>query len=106
MNILAHVRAALRGEHVLGASPDVGRVFMVCYECRRVVPAWRLVMSEAKPGTPIGCRCGSAHVKTATINALASGWWFFVRGLAWRKLVRRLKEWDPRVPVRKPSAPL
>lgn len=84
----------------LGASERAGRNFMVCNQCGRVVPAWRLLMTRRPPGAVIGCGCGSPYVKPAIIRAWRSVWWYFAVGLFWRRLVCRRENWDPRLPMR------
>lgn len=84
----------------LWATADVGRVFMVCYSCRRVVPAWRLIISKPRPNQRRGCVCGSGDVKSETIPEWRAGYWLLVRGFLIRRLIGRNAEWDPRLPLR------
>ena len=98
----AHVVGVLKGEYAFGASADVGRVFMRCHGCRRLVPYWHCVATKAQRsrGDGRGCKCGSPYVKTATISELRAAWWVLVRGWLWRGLIRRRENWDPRMPTR------
>ena len=94
---LAHLGRAWRHEHALGASPEVGRVFLCCRECRRVVPMWRLV--GTRPASAKGCRCGFQEMRPTHVSEITA-WAFLIYGFVWRRLIRRLKDWDPRMPLR------
>lgn len=94
-----HVWAALRGEHALGARPDVRRVFVCCKTCQRVVPIWRLIVKKIQPGQRLGCKCGKQEVETQRISEWRAAWWFLVRGLLVRYLILRRPDWDPRLPT-------
>lgn len=86
----------------LWATPDVGRVFMVCTGpagCGRVVPVWRLVSAKPAPGDQ-GCRCGNAYVRVKQIPAWQAAWWLFVRSWLIRKVILKKTNWDARMPVR------
>lgn len=96
MNVWSRIVRFVTDEHVLFAPDGAGRTFVVCYHCRRVVPAWRLVSSQP---TQMGCRCGSGHVRPAVISTAQAYWWVFVRGLLLRRVLGH-REWDPRLPVR------
>jgi hypothetical protein len=100
MTIAARALAILRGKYTIGASARVGRNFIICDLCRRVVPAWQLVIAKPKRGQVIGCRCGSVKVRPAIVPWWVSSWWFFVVGLFWRRLVCWRREWDPRLAMR------
>jgi hypothetical protein len=84
------------------ATPDVGRLFMICHVCHRVVPSWRLV-GHAKQMPHLGCVCGCQHVRPARIPEVQAAYWVLVRGLLIRRLLgrkRQQSEWDPRLPWR------
>jgi hypothetical protein len=101
MNVAARVLRRLIGSDALGATDDVGRNFMVCYVCKAVVPAWRLVVERVQASQGIGCPCGSPYVRQAIIPAYRAAWWYFVRGLLVRRVIQRQSAWDPRVPIRR-----
>ena len=92
------VRDVLSNRVVFGTTSEVGRLFMRCHDCQRVVPAWQLL--KATPGGLTGCRCGSTYVRPKAIPTWLAGWWIFVRGLLIRKWIKRDVNWDPRVPWR------
>lgn len=80
-------------------SPDVGRVFMRCNDCGRLRPAYQIVM-KAGTFTRIGCPCGSRYHRPFNPPLWQAVWWVVVVGLVWRKTLRRLTLWDPRMPMR------
>lgn len=87
---------------VFGTTDEVGRLFIRCFSCRRIVPAWR-VISE-KPGGVPGCWCGSKDVRPDTIPTSAAVYWLLFRGLVIRKWILRTKNWDARIPWRQRHA--
>ncbi len=97
--LAAHVFDALKGKHALGASEHVQRYFLVCMECRRIVPMWTLV-GDAKAMKRAGCKCGRGDVRPYPIGELRAAWWLLVRGLLIRKLLLRKASWEPRIPFR------
>lgn len=84
---------------VFGATPTVGRVFIACKQCRRVVPHWRTnrLATEHKP---IGCTCGSLSCAYTRLPEWKAAYWVLVRGLLIRKWILRARLWDPRIPYR------
>jgi hypothetical protein len=96
----AHLWNVLTGKVVFGTTPGVGRVFVRCRLCGRVVPAWQVIISKRRPGDVVGCRCGSGDVQYARISWLSSAYWVLVRGVLIRRVLRRSPEWDPRIPYR------
>lgn len=102
MKLWSHLLGWVRGSHTLGASPGADRSFLVCYYCRRVVPAWRVLSTVKKAPREVGCRCGSEYVRPAVIPSLTAAWWLFVRGIFVRLVVLRRADWDPRIPVQAP----
>jgi len=96
----AHVRAFLKNEIAFGTTPAVGRVFVVCEKCRRVVPLWRCVTKKRSANQRTGCRCGCPNVQPSIIPEWKAAYWVLVRGLLWRKWILRKAEWEPRLPAR------
>jgi hypothetical protein len=92
----------IRDDRVLFATPEVGRVFMVCTECRRVRPAYEIVM-RAGTYARVGCACGSKTHKPSNLSQMRAAWWLLVKGYLWRKAIRRQADWDPRLPLRNVS---
>lgn len=93
----------LSGRVTVGSSPQVDRVFVICGDCGRVVPAWRCVMAKVQPGDRIGCGCGSGVVLPRVIPNWRAAWWVLVRGFLIRRVLgrrRKQEDWDPRLPVR------
>ena len=99
---LAHLRSVRRGEFPLFSSPGVRRFFLLCKECRRVVPVWKLV--GVKVNHP-GCRCGCLYTKPRNIPEWQAAYWLCVRGLLIRKLILRKTDWDPRLPSQELELP-
>lgn len=95
---LRHAAGVLTGRHAIGASEDVGRVFFLCRDCRRVIPSWNLI--QARRSEPIGCRCGGSFFVPRNISEWHAAYWVVVRGFLWRRVVQRRRDWDPRVPDR------
>lgn len=77
-------------------TPGVGRVFVRCDDCKRVVPHYRITGRLGK----LDCRCGGRVFRPATVSEWQAAWWVLVIGLLWRKTLCRKAEWDPRVPWR------
>lgn len=95
---MGRVLDILNNRVVIGTTPGVGRLFMRCYDCQRIVPAWQLL--KAKPGGVAGCVCGCTYVKPKTLAWLPASYWLFLRGFVIRKWILRSEAWDPRVPWR------
>jgi len=75
-------------------------VFMVCRECRAVVPKWRLIRAKYNL-KEMGCsRCGSLYCGVQQISELRAAMHVLIRGYFWRRLIRRKEDWEPRVPWR------
>lgn len=71
-------------------TPGVGRVFLICKDCHRVQPYYRLYGPAGQ--TRMGCACGCPYVKPATIPEWKAAWW-----LLWSAVRRK---GDPRMPYR------
>lgn len=94
----------LHNRVVIGTrSNEVGRIFVRCKECRRVVPSWNLMRLKGDTDR-VGCKCGSLEVKPRNIGKPLGMWWYFVRGLLVRKLILRKGNYDPRIPHRQGHA--
>lgn len=85
--------------HVALAEGDVGRVFLGCYRCRRVMPHWRAYATHPTPTDGV-CRCGATHFRPVRIPEWQAAIWVLVVGWLWRKTIRGETQWDPRMPVR------
>jgi hypothetical protein len=77
-------------------TPEVGRIFVCCDDCKRVVPHYRITGRHGR----LTCRCGGRLFRAKTISEWRAAWWTLVVGLFWRRLICRQVEWDPRVPMR------
>jgi len=80
------------------ATPEVGRFFLGCRRCARVVPHYRCYGSQAEPGMG-RCRCGFYEYSPMAIPEWKAAWWVLSR-LVWRKWILKRDMWDPRIPVR------
>jgi hypothetical protein len=72
------------------ADPHVGRVFVCCRECQRVVPYYQLYGKNAEIAR-LGCQCGSTLFRPVTIPEWKAFLW-----LAWAWVQGK---GDPRMPV-------
>lgn len=70
-------------------TPGVGRVFVRCTSCQRVVPYYRLSGRIVS----YGCRCGNKYFRPVNIPEWQAALW-----LAWGWVTGK---GDPRVPERK-----
>ena len=75
----------------------IGRVFLACHACGRVIPHWK-VYGRGGDGR---CRCGSNTFRPARIPEWKAAFYVLVLGWLWRKTIRKQAEWDPRMPVRR-----
>lgn len=82
--------------HVWFTTPGVGRVFLGCDRCPRVVPHYQVYGPHASGR----CRCGSTQFRPRQIPEWRAAWWLLVVGWLWRKTLCRAAVWDPRLPVR------
>ncbi len=87
-------------ERVAFATEDIGRVFIACDGCGRVMPHYRVYGRVVKKPTDGLCACGSAMFRPRRLPEWRAMWWVLVVGYLWRNLIRRELEWDPRMPVR------
>lgn len=76
--------------------PGVGRVFVRCDECQRVVPHYTITGKHGR----LDCRCGGRVFRPVRLPEWQAAWWVLVVGLLWRRTIRRRPDWDARVPVR------
>ena len=74
----------------------VGRVFVCCDTCHRVVPHYRV---SGKHGR-ITCQCGGRVFRAQRIAEWRAAWWVLGVGLIWRRWLCRQADWDARVPMR------
>lgn len=81
-------------------SPGMGRIFIACDRCHRIMPHYRVYGRVVKRPTDGLCKCGGALFRPRRINEVAAAWWVLVVGWLWRKTIRKEEEWDPRMPIR------
>jgi hypothetical protein len=77
-------------------TPGVTRVFIICDDCKRVVPHY--IVSGPRGRT--NCRCGGTTFRPRRISEVRAAWWVLVAGLLWRKTILQREDWDARLPVR------
>ena len=90
------VRRVWSGEIAVGATPDVGRVFMLCNRCRSVVPMWRVMAKKRPKGYRMGCKCGSLDVRVGNLPEWKAAA-YVIGAFVWLKLIQRREQWDPRM---------
>jgi hypothetical protein len=99
-HIFRHLWRVLRNQDVLGATaPQVRKNFLVCHDCRRIVPIWRLV-AHRPTRRGMGCRCGCQDVQIRQVSQVRAVWWLVVRGYLIRFLLlgkRDEQQYDPRI---------
>lgn len=80
--------------------PGIGRVFLGCASCGRVMPHYKVygrVVEHIRDGM---CVCGGGMFKVTRLPDWKAMWWVLVVGWFWRKTVKKEVEWDPRMPIR------
>lgn len=88
-----------RPETVAFATPEVGRFFLGCRRCARVVPQYRCYGSQDAPGVGL-CKCGNNTFSPMVIAEWRAAVWVLVIGWVWRKTIRGYEMWDPRIATR------
>lgn len=86
-------------ERAVFATDDVGRIFIGCRDCQRVMPHYRAYGPLEDPKSGI-CKCGSVLFRPIVIAGWKAALWVFVVGWFWRKTIRKKELWDPRMPIR------
>ncbi len=84
----------------LWTTPEVGRFFLTCKDCQRVIPKWRVIKHRAKKNETGTCQCGCPYFQPRTIPEWKAAYWLLIRGWFWRKLICRNPDWEPRMPWR------
>lgn len=79
-------------------TPDVGRIFLACERCGRVVPHYKVYAARTATSWR-SCPCGHGVYRYRHLPEWQAAWWVLSR-YVWRRLVCRQASWDPRVPVR------
>jgi hypothetical protein len=96
--MFARLMQLWRPEAVAFATPEVGRFFLGCRRCARVVPQYRCYGSQDEPG--VGrCRCGNNTFSPMTIPEWRAALWV-VWCYVWRKKIRGYEMWDARIALR------
>lgn len=86
-------------EQAAFTTPDVGRIFIACDHCARVMPHYKVYGRMSKP-TDGMCRCGSRTYRPTRVPEWRAMLWVLVVGWFWRKTIQQETEWDPRMPIR------
>ena len=81
------------------STPDVGRTFLRCKACGRVVMHYWVCKAVGETGRT-GCPCGGIHVGPVRIAEWRAAWYVLSR-LVWRKWILHKPYWDPRMPERR-----
>ncbi len=97
------LKDVLANKVVIGCADGMSRLFVRCFKCRAVVPAWN-IFGHPKERDRTGCKCGSQHVVPSSIGFWRGAWFYFVRGLLIRRLILRKSNCDPRIPKREAHA--
>jgi hypothetical protein len=87
------------GERVAFTTAEVGRFFLGCRRCARVVPQYRCYGSAKEPGAGL-CRCGGNEFSPMVIPEWKAALWVLIVGWLWRKTILQREMWDPRIAVR------
>lgn len=84
-----------------GKTRVLERQFAICGKCHRLFPHWwgNMTAAEQRRRGFIGCACGGTRLDIAIIPGWKAALWM-AYGLIWRRLIRRKRLWDPRVPIR------
>lgn len=82
------------------ATADMGRIFIACQECRKVMPHYRIYGRRVTKATDGRCQCGSTTFKPIRLPEWKAALWVVGVGWLWRKTIRKEREWDPRMPIR------
>lgn len=85
-------------ERVAFATDGVGRVFLGCRRCSRVVPQFRCYGNKDEPGIGL-CRCGCNEFSPMRLPEWKAAAWVLAC-LVWRKWVLKKDMWDPRIGMR------
>ena len=96
--MFARLMRLWRPQTVAFTTPTVGRFFLGCRRCGRVVPQYRCYGSQDEPGAG-RCRCGHYEFSPIRIAEWRAAAWVLTC-LVWRKWVRKCDMWDPRIAMR------
>jgi hypothetical protein len=99
--MFARVMQLWRSEDVAFATPEIGRFFLGCRRCARVVPQYRCYGSQDEAGVGL-CRCGNNTFSPMVIPEWRAALWL-LGCYVWRKQILKKDMWDPRIAVRKLS---
>lgn len=99
MRVLRAAWDWMLSDQVILTSPGIDRVFMKCVQCGRIRPAYDLL--KKPPYKRIGCKCGARQQRPTNVSEWLAAWWVLGVGVVWRKWIRRLPNWDPRIPMRR-----
>lgn len=84
----------------IATPPNLLKMFICCYVCRRTMPSWCVMMSaeDSRRRGHLGCKCGSMQVRPVRLSCWNSFWWFAIRGWLIRKVIlKKNYNWDPRI---------
>jgi hypothetical protein len=92
----------LTDDHVVLTDPAVERYFARCTACGRVwMHYWACVTAEdRRRGRRVGCPCGNLRCRIVVLPEWQAAWYVLSRWL-WRRVLRRERYWDPRLPARR-----
>ena len=96
--MFARLMTLWRPDVVAFSTPGIGKIFLGCRLCRRVVPQYRCYGNLHEPGIGL-CRCGSNEFSPMPIAEWYAAWLVLSR-LVWRKWILKRAMWDPRISQR------
>lgn len=80
-------------------TPTIGRIFIGCKDCLRVMPHYRIYGRRPTSPRDGQCRCGGTQFRPVRLPEWKAAFWVVVVGWLWRKTINKQQEWDPRMPV-------
>jgi len=88
----------MESERAVLAEDGIGRIFIACKECQRVMPHYRAYGPKEDPTSGM-CKCGGVLFRPTVLPEWKAAWWVLVRGWLIRKKLQKKELWDPRMPT-------
>jgi hypothetical protein len=78
----------------------VGRMFVVCHNCKRIRPHYHIATRASKDAQMACPKCGCGDVTPRIIPEWRAALWV-VACYLWRHKIHAKESWDPRMPIMK-----